>query len=96
MTSFTTDHRIRTFRFSNNSSTVQVVWHQGKEDDDVVQLLNPVEDNVSEEIYFEEEGFITSLPVEAVKPTLFQADKYNVTADSVVEGLSVVEMQLIR
>uniref|UniRef100_A0A0K0DIS4 SERPIN domain-containing protein n=1 Tax=Angiostrongylus cantonensis TaxID=6313 RepID=A0A0K0DIS4_ANGCA len=64
----------------------EVVWHQGKEDDDVVQLLNPVEDNED----------TTSLFVETVKPTLFQADKYNVTAGSVVEGLSAVEMQLIR
>ncbi|KAJ1365149.1 hypothetical protein KIN20_025378 [Parelaphostrongylus tenuis] len=76
----------------NASSIFQVAWHQGNEDDDVVQLLDPTEDITSEE----EEGSAAPLPVETLKPRLFRVDKYNVTTNKVVEGLAGVEMQLIQ
>ncbi|PIO66248.1 hypothetical protein TELCIR_12045, partial [Teladorsagia circumcincta] len=61
--------RLRAFISSNTTSSFRVVWHPGKGDDDVVQLVNPNEDMMSEE----EDAVPTSFSNMSHEPVFLQA-----------------------
>ncbi|PIO73832.1 hypothetical protein TELCIR_04186 [Teladorsagia circumcincta] len=61
--------RLRSFISSNTTSSFRVVWHPGKGDDDVVQLVNPNEDMMSEE----EDAVPTSFSNMSHEPVFLQA-----------------------
>lgn len=84
--------RLRAFFFANTSSSFRVVWRQGKNDDDVVQLVDPDDDQISEE-----EDPCSTPSLLAIRPnsTLLQTSS-NAALPESFEGLASMEMKLIE
>uniref|UniRef100_A0A7I4YVZ0 Protein amnionless n=1 Tax=Haemonchus contortus TaxID=6289 RepID=A0A7I4YVZ0_HAECO len=83
--------RFRAFVSSNTSSSFRVVWHPGKEDDDVVQLVNSSEDLISEE----EDPLPTSFSNMNHEPVLLQSGAIT-TGSPIAEELTAMEMKMIE
>ncbi|KJH43008.1 hypothetical protein DICVIV_10997 [Dictyocaulus viviparus] len=77
----------------NATSSFHVAWHQGDEDDDVVQLLNSTEDNITEEA---DEIPSTLLLRDTSTPILLRPEKQNLSVENDIVGTSDLEMQLIK
>ncbi|KAL6742646.1 hypothetical protein Aduo_015776 [Ancylostoma duodenale] len=87
------DGRLRALLFANGSTPFQVVWHQGKEqDDDVVQLVNHDEEIASEE----EEDYTPSLPVFTAAQEVYEPKATSLPAENISEGLPAIELNLIE
>ncbi|KAK5977597.1 hypothetical protein GCK32_021228 [Trichostrongylus colubriformis] len=85
-------YRLRAFISSNTSSSFRVLWHSGKEDDDVVQLMDSNEDLMSEE----EGAVLTSFANICHEPAFLQLGSTTPTGSNISEGLTAMEMKMLE